>query len=98
MDGVLVILATMGGSRLDGLDLRTLFGRRLSVVTSTLRSRSDAYRAALATDVVRDVVPLLASGTVAPVIDSVLPWTEVVRAHEHMEQNRNVGKIVLRVD
>jgi putative PIG3 family NAD(P)H quinone oxidoreductase len=97
-DGVLVVLATMGGSRVDSLDLRTLFRRRLSVVASTLRTRPAEYRSELTADFVRDVMPLLASGEVVPVIDTVLPWTDVARAHRHMEANRNVGKIVLLVD
>jgi len=93
-----VLLATMGGSRVEAFDLRTLFRRRLAVVASTLRSRSDAYKARLTADVRKEVLPLLASGTIRPVIDSVRPWTDVVAAHRDMEANRNVGKIVLEVD
>lgn len=97
-DGTLVLLATMGGSRVEAFDLRTLFRRRLTVVASTLRSRSDAYKALLTADVRKEVLPLLASGTIRPVIDSVRPWTDVVASHRDMEANRNVGKIVLEVD
>jgi NADPH:quinone reductase-like Zn-dependent oxidoreductase len=42
------------------------------------------------------VLPLLERGTVAPVIDDVLPLEHAARAHEIVEQNRNFGKIVLR--
>ena len=32
-----------------------------------------------------------------PVIDSAYDWREVARAHARMEENANIGKIVLRV-
>ena len=34
---------------------------------------------------------------VHPVIDTVLPFTEIRKAHEMMEANQNNGKIVLEV-
>lgn len=39
----------------------------------------------------------LARGQLKPVIDSTFPFDEVVKAHQHMESNRQFGKIVLTV-
>jgi len=41
------------------------------------------------------VVPLLAAGTVRPVIDRVYKMEEIRAAHERMESNESFGKIVL---
>jgi len=42
-------------------------------------------------------VPTEADGRLVPIVDSVFDWREVAKAHERMESNTNVGKIVLRV-
>lgn len=40
----------------------------------------------------------LLAGTFRPVVDRVFPLEQVVQAHEHMESNSQVGKIVVSVD
>jgi len=47
--------------------------------------------------VVELVWPLVESGRVLPIVDTVLPITEVAQAHERMESSEHIGKIVLRV-
>lgn len=98
LDGRIVILAMMGGSRVESLDLRHLFRKRVSLITSTLRNRSDEYKQALTADFGVHALPLMADGRLKPVIDSVFDVADVRRAHEHMEANRNAGKIVLRMN
>ena len=97
LDGRLVLLAMLGGSRLDGLDLRTLFKKRARFFTSTLRSRSRAYKIRLTRAFAQEALPQFADGTLRPVIDQVFDWADVRAAHERMEANQNIGKIVLRV-
>ena len=41
--------------------------------------------------------PLLASGTVKPIVDRVFPIEEIGEAHAYMETNANFGKIVLNI-
>jgi tumor protein p53-inducible protein 3 len=79
MDGRLVYLAFMGGSRVDEVRL----GRPLS------------YKIALTQDFQAMNMDLLADGRLQPVIDSVFNWTEAEKAHQRMEQNLNAGKLVL---
>ena len=43
----------------------------------------------------REVLPHLASGRIAPVIDRVYPAQAIQAAHAQMEANQNFGKIVL---
>ncbi|MEM6379941.1 MAG: zinc-binding dehydrogenase, partial [Bacteroidota bacterium] len=37
------------------------------------------------------------NGSFKPIIDSVYDWKDVVAAHEYIEANKNIGKIVLRI-
>lgn len=93
-DGRLVIIAVQGGvdARFNaGLVLR----RRLQITGSTLRPRSVAFKAAIASALRKQVWPLLESGRIKPVIHSVFDPAQARQAHELMESNQHIGKIVL---
>jgi putative PIG3 family NAD(P)H quinone oxidoreductase len=93
-EGRLVIIGLMGGARAD-VDLGRLLTRRLTVTASTLRARPVDAKAALARQLVADVWPGFADGSLRPVVDTVLPLEEVAAAHQRMESSEHVGKIVL---
>ena len=94
--GRLVLIATMGGGTAE-IDLRVLLGKRLRVIGSTLRARPLAEKIDLTAAFVRDVLQGFENGTLAPVIDTVLPLERAADAHRRMASNANVGKIVLEV-
>ncbi len=94
--GRIIVIGTMGGARGE-LDLGTLMRKRAQITGTMLRSRPPPEKAQLTTDFARDVVPLLASGQVKPIIDRVFPFDQIVEAHRYMESNANFGKIVLAV-
>jgi putative PIG3 family NAD(P)H quinone oxidoreductase len=97
MDGRLVLLATLSGSKIQNFDLRKILSRRLSVIGSTLRNRSLDYQIALTKDFVDFALPRFKEERLKPVIDRVLDWNQVKEAHAIMESNKNSGKIVLKV-
>jgi NADPH2:quinone reductase len=93
-DGRLVIIAVQGGVKSEinaGLVLR----RRLTVTGSTLRPRSVAFKAAIASACLQQVWPLLEQGRIRPVIHSTFAAQDASAAHALMESNQHVGKIVL---
>ncbi len=93
-DGRVVIIAVQGGLQAEfnaGLVLR----KRLTITGSTLRPRPVAFKGAIAQALREQVWPLLASGTVKPVIHSTFAAADAARAHALMESNAHVGKIVL---
>ena len=96
VDGRLVQIGLQGGSR-SNIDLRLVMQRRLTLTGSTLRNRSVAEKAAIARDLEKHVWPLLASGTVKPIIDRTLPLEQAAEAHRLLESGEVVGKIVLTV-
>jgi NADPH2:quinone reductase len=93
-DGRLVIIAVQGGVKSEvnaGLVLR----KRLTVTGSTLRPRPVAFKAAIANSLRERVWPLIAKKSIQPVIFSTFLAADAAKAHELMETNRHVGKIVL---
>lgn len=96
-DGRLVIIAFLHGSRVDSADLAPIMLRRLVVTGSTLRPRTTAEKAAIASELRARVWPLLDAGQCAPVIHAVFPLGDVAGAHRLLESGTHVGKIVLEV-
>nr|WP_284199646.1 zinc-binding dehydrogenase [Alicyclobacillus sacchari] len=96
-DGRLIVIGTMGGSKVDALDLGQLLGRRLQVIGTALRSRSLADKIALTSAFQAFAGDALARGDIVLMVDSVFDWRDVQEAHKYMESNRNTGKIVLNV-
>ncbi|PTT21362.1 NAD(P)H-quinone oxidoreductase [Acidovorax sp. HMWF029] len=93
-DGRLVIIAVQGGVKSDfnaGLVLR----HRLTITGSTLRPRPVAFKGSIARALRERVWPLLAAGTVRPVIHSTFAAADASQAHALMESNQHIGKIVL---
>lgn len=97
MDGRLVFIAFLNGSRTEKLDLLNIMTRRLTLTGSTMRPRTTAQKAAIADDLRAKVWPLLNAGKCAPVIHQVFPLAEAAAAHALMESSAHIGKIMLRV-
>lgn len=95
MDGRVVYLSFLGGSMIDKLNLTPILRKRLTITGSTLRNRSDAYKAELITAFQKDTETLFEKGKLKPIIDSVFDWEDVEEAHSRMKNNLNAGKIIL---
>lgn len=94
--GRLVVIGLLSGSRAE-TDLGTILRKRLHVIGTVMRTRPAEEKRVLVADFRREVLPWFADGTLAPVVDRVLPLAGAAEAHRVMEDDRNVGKIVLRV-
>lgn len=97
LDGRLVIIAFLQGSKVEGLDLLPIMTRRLSVTGSTMRPRTAAEKGAIAADLLRAVWPILEAGEAAPVIHATFPLALAAKAHALMESSAHIGKILLEV-
>jgi NADPH2:quinone reductase len=94
VEGRIVQIAFQTSSRVT-LDLMRLMLKRLTHTGSTLRARAVADKAAIAAAVEKNVVPLIASGRIKPLIDSTFPLAQASAAHARMESGKHIGKIVL---
>lgn len=97
IEGRLILLALMGGTQPEGLNIAPILRKRLSIIGSTLRARSLAYKVDLTEQFKAFAWERFTDGRLKPVIDRILPWEDIVEAHRVIEANENAGKIVLRV-
>ena len=94
--GRLVIIALQGGRRAE-IDLRALMTKRATVAATNLRYRPPAEKAQIVQGVRDEVWPLVESGAIRPVIDRTVPMSDAARAHEIVQGNLHIGKVVLVV-
>ncbi|OZA57232.1 MAG: NAD(P)H-quinone oxidoreductase, partial [Acidovorax sp. 17-64-282] len=93
-DGRLVIIAVQGGVK-SAFNAGLVLRRRLTITGSTLRPRPVAFKGAIARALREHVWPLIAAGTVRPVIYRTFAAADAAQAHALMESNQHTGKIVL---
>ena len=96
IEGRLVVIGMQGGTKGE-LDLGLLMRKRGAVIATTLRARPVEGKAAICAAVVEHVWPLVADGTVRPIIGARVPMAEAGRAHALMESGDSSGKILLTV-
>lgn len=94
--GRLLLVGLVGGAMAQ-LNLGVLMRRRITVIGTVLRTRDAEEKARLAERFSRELAPRFASGDLRAVVDRVFPLARAAEAHAFMEENRNAGKIVLRV-
>lgn len=95
MDGRVVYLSFLGGHKLEKVSLVPILRKRLSILGSTLRNRSEQYKIDLTKDFAEKTLDLFGKGALHPVIDSTYDWSQTEQAHRRMQDNKNTGKIVL---
>jgi len=95
--GRLVVVGLLGGVA-GNLNLGALLGKRATIIGTVLRSRPLEEKAALAQRFTKQVMPLFASGKLAPVVDDVMPMNQIAAAHQRMEANETFGKLVMSWD
>ena len=80
------------------MNIGMLMGKRISMRGVTMRTRTLEEKLAVTHRFSTDVLPLFANGRVKPIIEQVYPLEEIGEAHRVMGENRNFGKLVVRVD
>ena len=94
VEGRIVQIAFQGSPKAT-VDFRRLMLKRLHHTGSTLRARAVADKAAIRDAIETRVLPILAAGTVKPLIYKTFPLREAAAAHALMESSAHIGKIVL---
>ncbi|PWA10689.1 NADPH:quinone oxidoreductase [Pueribacillus theae] len=97
VDGRLIIVGTMGGIHVDNLNLGFILRSRLQIIGTALRSRSPETKIEFTKSFVDFAMERFKDGRLKPIIDSVFDWKDAAKAHEYMESNANIGKIILKV-
>jgi tumor protein p53-inducible protein 3 len=95
MDSRWIIYGSMGGIKIKEANFTKLLSRRGRILTSTLRNRTDEYKTDLIRDMERDLMKGFLNGNLKPIIDKSFPLSQAVYALNYMQDNLNIGKIVL---
>ncbi|MGM4904237.1 NAD(P)H-quinone oxidoreductase [Tardiphaga sp. 866_E4_N2_1] len=96
VDGRIVQIAVLNGPKAT-INAAKIMVKRLHYTGSTLRPRTNADKAAMVRAIEANVLPLLKSGKVKPLMDSTFPLEKAADAHKRMETSAHIGKIVLVV-
>jgi putative PIG3 family NAD(P)H quinone oxidoreductase len=95
--GRLVLIGRLGGSEAK-TNLASVMSKRLRIMGSVMRPRSLDEKSEVVEKFIEHVVPLFEHGRIKPVIDSIYAFEDIHRATARMENNENIGKIVLKMD
>ncbi len=82
--GKMVVCGATSGPSAE-VNIRQLYWRQVSIIGSTMSSQKEF----------RDVMGLVAQGRLRPVIDTVLPVSEIREANAMLERGGQFGKIVI---
>ncbi|XP_006197217.1 quinone oxidoreductase PIG3 [Vicugna pacos] len=100
LDGRWILYGLMGGADISGPLFSKLLFKRGSLITSLLRSRDQKYKQMLVKAFTEQILPHFSTKgpqRLLPVLDRIYLMNKIQEAHEYMETNKNVGKIVLEM-
>lgn len=98
VDGRWVLIGSLGGSEVEKINLMDLMLKRIQLTGTLLTPRSDAYKTALTADFSSKTLELFAGNKLHPIVDHVFSLDQIQQAHEYMEDNKNIGKIIIKVN
>lgn len=84
--GKVVSCGTTSGALVE-INMARIFFLGLSLLGSTMGSRGELHR----------IVQLAGEGKLKPVLDTILPWSDVAKGHERLAERDVAGKIVLEL-
>jgi NADPH:quinone reductase-like Zn-dependent oxidoreductase len=92
--GRVIVVGTGAGAETE-ISLRALMGKRATVMGTMLRARPLEQKAAAVQAFAHQVLPLLDSGRVRPLVDRVFPAADAVAAFDHLAAPGKLGKVLL---
>lgn len=94
LKGRIVFVGMTAGAETK-LNIGQVMYKRAKLIGTVLRPRPTKEKAEATAAFVNDVIPLLESGVVYPVVDRIFKMKDVRKAHEYLESNASFGKVVL---
>jgi len=94
-DGRIVYLAMLAGRYADNLDMALLLSKRATITGTTLRNRSDAYKAELVQDFTSTCLPAFSTKELKVNVDTHYHIADITKTHARLESNDTMGKLVV---
>lgn len=98
VDGRWVLIGILGGAEIEKFNLMDVISKRIQLTGTLLTPRSDEYKTALTSEFSSKTLELFRNNKLRPVVDHVFAFDQIKQAHEHMENNKNIGKIIIKVN
>ena len=89
-----VLYGGLGGMTIPEFNMGKFMAKRIQFLSTTLKTRSNQYKADLIEDFSKNCLHIFETEDFKPIIDKTYNFTEMSQAHERMESNVNIGKIV----
>lgn len=89
-------IATLGGDKTE-VDLHELYKKGIKLIGSTLRSRPERMKEKILRALEKEVLPQIEAKNISPQIYKIFDLSEAEEAQTVMRENRNTGKILLRL-
>jgi len=94
--GTIVQVGLMGVGKPE-IDLGILLQKRLKLIGTVLRSRSQQEKIDLTEKFSNEMLPKFTDGEFKVCVDTIQPLSNIGEAHNRMEKNLNVGKIIIEI-
>ncbi len=91
-----ILIATLGGT-MSEVNMLDFFKRGVKLIGSTLRSQTTEMKAEILVRLEKELWPAFSSGKIKVLIHKILPITKVEEAHAILQNNENIGKVVLMI-
>ncbi|WP_158736825.1 NAD(P)H-quinone oxidoreductase [Alteribacillus sp. YIM 98480] len=97
IDGRWILISALGGSKTN-VELGKIIGKRISIVGTTLRPRTLEFKTSLVNQFKSFAMKKFENGQLLSIVDQVFNWRDAEDAHKFIEENKNIGKVVLKID
>ncbi len=97
IEGRLLLIGLMGGTKSE-INLGQVLMKRQKIIGSTIRARSSIVKGKVMNDLLKKVWPHFKSKKIKPIIYKTMSIENANQAHEIMEKDENIGKLVLEIN
>ena len=97
IEGRLLLIGLMGGTKSE-INLGQVLMKRQKIIGSTIRARSSIVKGKVMNDLLEKVWPHFKSKKIKPIIYKTMSIENANQAHEIMEKDENIGKLVLEIN
>ncbi|MGZ9818146.1 NAD(P)H-quinone oxidoreductase [Peribacillus simplex] len=97
-DGRWIMIGILGGAEVNKMNIIELLQKRVQLKATLLTPRSDEYKKELTKEFVQKAMPLFNQNKMKAVVDQIFRFEDIQNAHKRMEANKNLGKIIIRVN
>lgn len=96
-EGRWVLIGILGGAEVEKVNLLSIMSKCIQLTGTLLTPRSNEYKAILTKEFSENIISYFEDKKIKPIIDTKFSLEDIGKAHLHMEDNHNIGKIIINV-